>query len=84
MTTIFIMINLTTSAVLLLDVMLLVSEAESVISSPSACQAIAIILHFAVFSVFSWMMTDSLYIYFAVTKVIYRRFFLFVCLFWNV
>ena len=68
-TTIFIMINLT-SAVLLLDVMLLVSEAESVISSPSACQAIAIILHFAVFACFTWMMNDSLYICLAIAKVI--------------
>ena len=67
-TTNFLRMNLTIS-VLLLDVMLPVSEADSITSSPFACRASAIILHFAVFSCFSWMMDNAVYLYLAFAKV---------------
>jgi len=63
------MLNLT-SSVLFLDGVLLMSEAEFVISSVAGCKAVAIILHFAVFSCLSWMMNDAVYIYLAIAKVI--------------
>ena len=64
-TTLFVMLNLTL-AVLLLDVMLLVSQSKT---SRTTCKAIAIILHFAVSSCLSWMMNDAVYIYVAIVKV---------------
>ena len=67
-TTIFIMINLT-SAVFLLDVTLLLSEVDEVISNDAGCNAIAIILHFGVFTCFTWMMNDAIYLYLVVSKV---------------
>ena len=49
--------------------MLPLSETDSIKSSSYACRATAIILHFAVFSCFLWMMNNAVYLYLAYATV---------------
>jgi len=67
--TLFIMLNLSL-ALFFLYGFLLLSLSKKLTSNRDFCTAVAVILHFSLFSSLSWMMVEAIYLTVATVKVI--------------